>query len=132
MSTERKRSNSIEFVPVDTENTVAKQCGRLAGLKPFRPGQSGNPKGRPKSARSRISEAFLRSLADHFASHGATVIAKVREDRPADYLKIVSAVIPREVHITTDPMQELSDDELEASIQYLLGQIHEGQTNGAS
>ena len=46
-----------------------------SNLKPFRPGQSGNPKGRPVGARSKLGEAFLEALQDDFATHGAAVIA---------------------------------------------------------
>jgi len=35
-----------------TDNTVAKQRGR-----PFKPGQSGNPSGKPRGARSRVTRA---------------------------------------------------------------------------
>jgi hypothetical protein len=45
---------------------------RLANLKPFKPGQSGNPKGRPKSIT--LSEAYRRELAkpDPADEHGRT------------------------------------------------------------
>jgi hypothetical protein len=32
---------------------------KLRHLKPFKPGQSGNPKGRPKGARNRLGTQFL-------------------------------------------------------------------------
>jgi Family of unknown function (DUF5681) len=56
----------------------------------FQPGESGNPAGRPKGARSKLSDAFLKALADDFLEHGEGVIQKVRAERPHDYLKIIS------------------------------------------
>ncbi len=45
----------------DATATAAHQR-RIAGLKPFKPGQSGNPKGRPKSAL--YSDALRQKLAE--------------------------------------------------------------------
>ena|SRR5271166_3552028 len=59
------------------------------------PGQSGNPAGRPKGARSRLGEAFLAALEDDFAEHGAGVIQHVRERDPAAYLNVVARVLPK-------------------------------------
>ena len=61
----------------------------------FLPGQSGNPAGRPKGSRHRISEAFLGALADDFEAHGAGVIQHVRERDPAAYLNVVARVLPK-------------------------------------
>ena len=47
---------------MDVENTARKQCGR-----PFAPGQSGNPRGKPKGARNRATLA-AESLLEGEAS----------------------------------------------------------------
>lgn len=43
-------------------NNSEAEARRLANLKPFKPGQSGNPKGRPKSIT--LSEAYRKMLAE--------------------------------------------------------------------
>jgi Family of unknown function (DUF5681) len=85
-----------DVTPADTETT-----GPEHHLRPWqwRPGQSGNPKGRPKSSRHRIQEDLLRSFADDFSVHGPAVIARVRVERPVEYLQIASKLLPREVDV---------------------------------
>ena len=45
----------------------------------FQPGQSSNLKGRPKGSRNKLSEEFLRELADDFAEHGQALLASFQE-----------------------------------------------------
>jgi hypothetical protein len=84
----------------------------------FKPGQSDNPAGRPKGSRNKVSEKLLEALATDFDDHGKEVIEKVRADRPADYLKIVGSLVPKQMEIedlrTTRKAEELSDNELAA------------------
>jgi hypothetical protein len=63
----------------------------------FKPGQSGNPAGRPKGARSRLGEKFLDDLCDRWEEHGkkALEICALRE--PATFIKVVANVLPREL-----------------------------------
>jgi hypothetical protein len=59
----------------------------------FLVGHSGNG-GRPRGARSKLSEGFLDALQADFEQHGVEVIAKVRHQDPTAYLKIVSNLMP--------------------------------------
>jgi hypothetical protein len=80
--------------------TTAHETARKQPIgRPFQPGQSGNPAGRPKGARSKLSETFLKALADDFDSNGIEVIEKVRSSRPHEYLKIVAAVLPKQMQL---------------------------------
>jgi hypothetical protein len=86
----------------------------------WQPGQSGNPNGRPKGSRNRISEAALKALADDFDAHGVAVIEQVRTERPHDYLKIIVAVLPKRMEIEDAGLSrraaDLTDDELAAIV----------------
>ncbi|WP_143149275.1 DUF5681 domain-containing protein [Hyphomicrobium sp. CS1BSMeth3] len=97
-----------------------------AGASPFRPGQSGNPRGRPKGSRNKLGEDFLSALQADFAEHGPATIAKVREDRPHEYLKVVASILPKELNVKTSPLEGLSDEELEESIQFLRKMTRDG------
>jgi len=72
------------------------------GLTPWKPGQSGNPAGRPVGARNRFAEQFCKDLADKWEACGADVIDKVVADDPAKFLSICAGLIPRELALTLE------------------------------
>ena len=80
--------------------------------------QPGNP-GRPKGSRNKLGEAFLADLYADWQKHGVQVLAKVRAKRPADYLKVVASILPRDLHITVSEYEELSDDDLMNKIKQM-------------
>jgi hypothetical protein len=60
----------------------------------FKPGNPGGP-GRPKGARSKLSEAFLQALSDDFEVNGIDVVAQVRAEKPDTYLNVIGKLMPK-------------------------------------
>lgn len=81
----------------------------------FVQGFSGNPAGRPKGSRNKLGEAFVSALQEDFQEHGVGAIVEVRETRPADYLKVIASLLPKEF-VVKKPEDELSDEEMDAAL----------------
>jgi hypothetical protein len=55
--------------------------------------------GRPKGSKNVFAEKFWRAMADDFIEHGASTIARVRNEAPAKYLAACVNVLPKDVNI---------------------------------
>jgi len=94
-------------------------------------GALGNPAGRLRGSRNRLSEAVICALLRDFSQHGEKAIAKVRRTQPAAYLKILALLVPREHKVEhRNPLKELTDEELEAMIEHIKASM-EAQAQSA-
>lgn len=55
----------------------------------------GNP-GRPKGARGKLGEHFIKAMADDFEVNGIEVIKRARDEDPLGYLKVIAGLLPKE------------------------------------
>jgi hypothetical protein len=62
-------------------------------------GESGNPLGRPQSARNRIAERLLGDIADVWQEHGKEVLERLAKNGPGKLATIADGLLPRDVFI---------------------------------
>jgi hypothetical protein len=79
-------------------NNLNQQSGYSAAM-PWHQGQRGNPGGRSKGSRRKLTDAFIRTLARDFEAHGEELIERVREDNPAAYFKGMLSLVPKDVSV---------------------------------
>ena len=60
----------------------------------FKPGNGGGP-GRPKGSRNKLSDAFLKALADDFVEHGTDVIEQLRDESASQYCNVIAKLMPK-------------------------------------
>ena len=68
----------------------------------WKPGQSGNPAGRPKGSRHAIEERFLKAVLDDFEENGRNAIARAREANPLGYCNMIVSLLPKESKLEVD------------------------------
>ena len=90
----------------------------------YKPGQSGNPAGRPKGSRNKLGEAFIQAMHADFVEHGAAVIETVRREKPDQYLKVVASILPKELNVNVT--NDLSDEQLDQRIRQLASLFEVG------
>jgi hypothetical protein len=101
------------------DNTPKKQRGR-----PFEPGRSGNPAGRPRGSRNKLGEDFISAIYEDWTEHGAAVLKQVRQTSPSTYLRTVASLVPQCLAVThDDDWSTMTDKELREELQQSMAEM---------
>jgi hypothetical protein len=100
-----------EFNPLDVAGFEKDEKGR------FKSGNIGG--GRPKGARNKLGEQFISDLYADWQEHGVETLAKVRSEKPDQYLKVVASILPKDLNVNINQMDDLTDDQLIQRIRSL-------------
>src|SRR5262252_125775 len=95
--------------------------------KPFQPGQVANPAGRPLGSRTRLNKALIEDLYAEWKEGGRDALRIMRIEEPAQFVKCALATLPREWLIES-VTSELSDDEIDAQINFIREQLAKPQS----
>jgi hypothetical protein len=93
-----------------TADVVMKHV-KKTGHPNWKPGQSGNPAGRPLGARAKFSETAMANLLDDWTKHGPGVLAEVRAKDPSTYLGVAFNTLPKDVAISIENRGPLDSEE---------------------
>jgi hypothetical protein len=86
-------------------------------LIPWKPGQSGNPKGPPKGSRNKLSEDFIADLHESWLAFGKPALMTAAWTHPVEFVRVVASLMPRELEATITPdLERMSNAQLEALI----------------
>jgi hypothetical protein len=116
-----------------TDNTNAQQKPWL-----FKPGQSGNPAGRPKGSRNKLAEDFLSDAYQQWQQHGSKALETMATSEPAKFCQMVANLLPKEMHIKDAALQDMTTDEIRdalariGTIRTLIGSYAAADGGGIS
>jgi hypothetical protein len=91
---------------------MAQSPNQLKNLRPYQPGQSGNPlginAGRPP--RARLTEAFIGDFSNSWAKHGPRVLDELAVKQPSQYAALAAKLVPAEVAVSLEARSSVLDD----------------------
>ena|SRR5260370_16198526 len=71
--------------------------GRKSLPQAYKPGQSGNPAGRPKGSRNKLGEAFIEDLYQCWKERGAEVLDWICDNDPSALARVVAQLLPQKM-----------------------------------
>ena len=83
-----------------TDNTNGQQKPWL-----FKPGQSGNPAGRPKGSRNKLAEDFIADAYAQWQQRGSTALETMAKTEPAKFCQMVANLLPKETLMQDERVQ---------------------------
>jgi len=108
--------------PAITSRVSTRQ--KHGGRPNWMPGESGNPKGRPKGSHNKLAEAFLTAFYHDWIANGATAIAAMRCLDPSGYMRVAASLLPKELNVRDENrLSRMTDEEIDAALEFVTAEI---------
>jgi hypothetical protein len=105
-----RKSKTVAPAPTGPQQGEAVRADVLTR---FQPGQSGNPRGRTKGSRNKLSENFLADMVDAWEQYGREALHKTATEHPEKFVSVVAGVLPKQIEVK-DELSDLTDEQLAA------------------
>src|ERR1700722_4444631 len=83
------------------------------------PSESEPPGVHDAEPRAAFAQAFFAVFLADWREGGKKAIEAMRKDKPGDYVKLAAALLPKDLAVKTEPIDELTDAEIAARIAQL-------------
>jgi hypothetical protein len=80
---------------------------------------SGGKGGRPLGSRTKLCKRLLEDLFADWQEGGVAALKMMRMEKPAEYVRVMVSVLPKELLFETGSLADLDDDELDHMIEML-------------
>ena len=85
-----------------------------------------NGGGRPKGSRNKLATEFIDALYADFQQNGADVIKRVARDEPAQYLRVIAQILPKELDVALNVNSDLFAEARDFAAAYRLARSYIG------
>ena len=77
---------------------------------PWKPGQSGNPRGRLPGSRNKLVEDFVSDLQAKGRTSGASILDRLEATEPAKIVEVISRLAPKDIAVKLEERNSLGID----------------------